>query len=128
MKVDLSFLAGTACALLLAVPLTAANGPAAKTNNNTNKNMTAATAIRSAWPPETLSGKISMVDPDRKMVVVETPDGIPFDMVLTARTRIKSGDRAITLKELTGDMNKAVSVKFTPERRGDVARSIEIGG
>jgi hypothetical protein len=37
--------------------------------------------MRSAWPPETLSGKISMVDPDRKLVVVETPDGIPFDMV-----------------------------------------------
>ena len=126
MKVDLSFLASTACALWLAIPLTAANAPAADANNR--KNMTAATATRSAWPPDTLSGKISMVDPDRKLVVVETPDGIPFDLVLTTRTRIKSGDRAITLKDLTGDTNKTVSVKFIPERRGDVARSIEIGG
>jgi hypothetical protein len=29
---------------------------------------------------------------------------------------------------MTGDTNKTVSVKFIPERRGDVARSIEIGG
>jgi hypothetical protein len=69
-----------------------------------------------------------MVDPARKMVVVTTPDGTPFDMVLTSRTRIKSGDQAVTLNQLTGDKDKSVSVRFTPERRGDVARSIRISG
>lgn len=122
MKVKLSILA-TACALVLAIPLTAANGPATKT-----KNMTAAAATRTAWPPETLSGKITMVEPGQKLVVVETPDGVSFDMVVTAKTRIRAGDRAITLKDLTQDMNKTVSVQFTPERRGDVASLIRIAG
>ena len=47
---------------------------------------------------------------------------------ITAKTRIKSGDQPITIKDLTRDMNKAVSAKFTPERRGDVAKSIQING
>jgi hypothetical protein len=45
---------------------------------------------------------------------------VPFDLVVPAKTRIKSGDQAITTRDLTQDMNKAVSVIFTPERRGEV--------
>jgi hypothetical protein len=124
MKANLSFLASTACALLLALPLAAANGPATKANSP----VTATTAMRTAWPSETLSGKITMVDPAQKLLVVQTSDGIPFDMLLTGRTRIRSGDQSVTLQDLSGDTNKTVSVKFTPERRGDVAQSINIGG
>jgi hypothetical protein len=101
-------LAAAACALA-AIPMAAANLPR-------------------GWPPETLSGKISMVDPGEKLVVVQTPDGVSFDMVVTGTTRIKSGDRTVPLNDLQQDVNKTVSVRFTPERRGDVARSIEIGG
>jgi hypothetical protein len=125
MRVELRMLAATACALLLAVPLTAANKPAAA---RMKKNGTTTAAMRSAWPPEALSGKIAMVDPDRKLAVVQTPDGVSYDMVVTARTRIKSGDRAIALKDLTQDLNQNVSVRFTPERRGDVAKAIQIVG
>jgi hypothetical protein len=123
-KVKWSILANTACALMSAIPLTAANKPTAKAA----KEMTSAAGVRSAWPPETLSGKIAMVDPDRKLVVIEAPDGVTFDMVVTTKTRIKSGDQTITIKDLTRDMNKTVSVKFTPERRGDVAKAIQITG
>jgi hypothetical protein len=123
MKAILTTLATAACALLVAIPATAANQPAAKTGKATTK-----TAVRSVWRPETLSGKIAMVDPARKLVVVTAPDGTPFDMVLTSKTRIKSGDQAITLNQLSGDKDQSVSVRFTPERRGDVARSIRIGG
>lgn len=121
MRVRLSILAAAACALA-AIPLAAANGPAAKADRK------ATAAVRRAWKPETLSGKISMVNADRRLVVVETPDGVPFDMVVTGKTRIQSGDQAVSLKELTQDRNKSVSVTFTPERRGDVAKTIEIGG
>ena len=123
-RVKLPMLASTACALMLVTPLAAANPPAA----NTNKNMTAAATMRSAWPPETLSGRIALVNPDRPLVVVESPSGVPFDMVVTAKTRIKSGDRTITLLDLTRDVKKTVSVIFIPERRGDVAKSIRING
>jgi hypothetical protein len=104
-----SLLAISACALMSAVPLTAAS-------------------MRDNWPPEFLSGKIASVDPDRKLVVVQTPEGVPFDMHVTAKTLIKSGDRTIALKDLTRDMNQSVSVKFIPERRGDVAKSIRLNG
>jgi hypothetical protein len=108
-----SLLSFGACALLVGIPLMAANKTA---------------ALRSVWPPETLSGTITMVDPAIKTVVIQTSDGIPFDMVVTGNTRIESGDRAITLQDLRQDMNKGVSVRFVPERRGDVARTIRLNG
>ena len=102
-----SLLAISACALMSAIPLAAAS-------------------MRSAWPAESLSGKITNVDPGRNMVVIQTADGIPFDMYVTNKTRIQSGEQSIALKDLAGDMNQSVSVKFVPERRGDVAESIRI--
>jgi hypothetical protein len=78
------------------------------------------------WKPEKLSGTIAMVDPAKKLLVVQGPDRVPFDIDLTARTRIRSGDRTITMKDLSDQLNKPVSVDFTPESRGDIANSIEI--
>jgi hypothetical protein len=123
-KVNPSILAVAACALCSAIPLAAANGPAASKSKNT----ATAKVKRGAWPPETLSAKIAMVDPDRKRVILETPDQVTYDMVVTSKTRIKSGGQVLTLKDLSWDKNKAVSVSFVPERRGDVARSIQITG
>ena len=95
MKVKRLKLAITASALMLAIPLIAADRPA----TNKGKTMTTTTARRTAaWKPETLSGTIMTVDPDQNLVVVRTSDGVPFDMT------------------------------FTPERRGDVAKSIRING
>ena len=122
MKARLSIMATMACALWLAIPLSAANAPPAKPHATTT------TAVKQAWPPETLTGKIDMVDLDHKLVVVETPGNVTFDMVVTPKTRIESGNKTVNLKELTQDTNKQVSVQFTPERRGDVAKSIDIGG
>jgi hypothetical protein len=124
MRVKLSMVATTACAMLFALPLAAVDRPAAKVNGNTM----AAAALRGAWPEESLSGKITQVDPTRKLVVVETPEGVPFDLLITAKTRITSGGHTVTLEKLTGDTNRTVSVKFVPERRGDVAKSIHISG
>lgn len=124
-KVRWSLLASAACAALLAVPLMAAGKPAASA---AAKDMKPAAAMRSAWPPETLSGKITIVEPNRKLMVIQAPDGTPFDMVITANTRIRSGDQTIAIKDLARDMNKTVSVNFIPERRGDVAKSIKIQG
>jgi hypothetical protein len=115
----------TASALMLAIPLIAADRPA----TNKGKTMTTTAAKRTAaWKPESLSGTIMTVNPDQNLMVVRTSDGVPFDMVVNAKTLIKSGDRGLTLKDLTRDMNKTVSITFTPERPGDVARSIQING
>jgi hypothetical protein len=115
-------------ALVLLIPLASANGPAAKSSNLATSKASTAGSARSVWPPETLSGRITMVDPTEKLVVVKAPDGVLFDMVVTANTVIKSRDHTIGLKELLQDLNKNASIKFIPERRGDVARSIHIAG
>jgi hypothetical protein len=104
-----SLLAISTCALMSAVPLTAAS-------------------MRGSWPPEFLSGNLAGVDSNRNLVVVQTPEGVPFDLYVTAKTVIKSGDQTIALKDLNRDMNRTVSVKFIPERRGDVAQSIRLNG
>ncbi len=118
-------LAGAACALLLAVPAAASDQPkAAPVKAQAAK----PAAARSAWPPETLSGKMTMVEPDQKLVVIQSAAGVPFDVVVTPKTHIQSGNQTLTLKDLAGYRNKNVSIKFVPERRGDVAESIHING
>jgi hypothetical protein len=91
------------------------------------KTAAAKTAVmRTAWPPETLSGKIDKVVPGSREIVVKDAGGVPFDLKVPRGTRILNGGRAIALKDLQRD--QSVSVRFVPERRGDVARSIRIGG
>lgn len=89
--------------------------------------MAKTTARRTAWKPETISGKIAQVTPDQHLVAVETRDGVPFDMVVTANTRVTSGNQGITLKDLRRDMNKTDMNKTVgnvharaPRRRGEV--------
>lgn len=119
MKTRSSVFAAAACALLLAVPLVAAG-----TSQKAAKNA----ASQNAWRPETLTGKIVSVDPGANLVVVKTPGGVPFDFDITKHTRIDASSHAVTLKDLMMDLNKQVSVSFVPERRGDVAKSIQING
>jgi len=121
-KVAKLALAGAACALLFVMPSAAANHTVPQ-----QKNAVKSQAMRAAWPPETLSGKIAMVDPAQRLLVI-TNDGVPFDMVITPRTHIRSGDRTLSLKDLKQYQNGNVSLKFVPERRGDVAESIHVNG
>jgi len=104
--------AALACPALLVVPAVAAQKP----------------AHRNAWAPEQLTGTISMVDPALRVVVVKDSAGIPFDIQVNRATRIQAGDRQLKLKDLSSDVNKGVSLKFVPERRGDVARTIRLNG
>jgi hypothetical protein len=69
-----------------------------------------------------------MADPKEDLVVVTGPDGVPFDMAITPRTHIWSGSRKLSLEKLEQYRNRQVSVRFVPERRGDVAESIRITG
>lgn len=82
--------------------------------------------VRNAWPAETLTGTIMMVEPNSDLVVVQTPDHVPFDMRVTRATRIQSGDKKLTLPDLSADENHSVSVTFVPTGAGDIARVIHI--
>jgi len=119
----LTALSAASCVFLLAPPTLAANKPATETHKTAAKK-----TARRVWPAETLSGKIVMVNPTLNLAVVKGPDGIPFDMIVTHSTRITSGRQTLKLPDLSLDMNKSVSVKFVPERKGDVARSIQVNG
>jgi len=119
MRIKLPVLSTVVCALLLTVTLTAAE---------TKKTAAKHSSVPQAWPAETLTGKIVTADPSANRVVVKTTDGVSFDFDITSRTRIGANNRKVTLKDLQTDLNKGVSVKFVPERKGDIAQSIRING
>jgi hypothetical protein len=77
---------------------------------------------------ETLTGSIMMVDQKSNVVVVKDSRGTTFDIVVTKATRLRAGDQLIHFKDLTTDTTKPVTVKFVPERSGDIAQSIKVSG
>ncbi|HUA20099.1 MAG TPA: hypothetical protein VMB25_15225 [Bryobacteraceae bacterium] len=126
MKLSLCNVLGVAaCALLL---VSAAPASAKSAGNAAKSPAAAAKGAREAWPAETLSGKIMAVDPAQDLLIVKGADGVPFDMDVRASTRIRSGNQKLTLKALSSDLKKNVSVHFVPERSGDIARTIQLNG
>ena len=122
-RISLLAAIGVATLLSMAMPVAAANQPRTlqnKTTETTNK--------RKAWPQETISGSIMSVDLAAKIVVVQDAGGTPFDLIVNTRTRIEGDGNKLTLKDLEGDTHKGASVRFIPERGGDVARSIQVQG
>jgi hypothetical protein len=83
--------------------------------------------VRNQWQTQTLSGKIAKVDSGKNVVIVKDSSGTPFDLVVTPSTRIKSGTERLKLSDLSAKMNDKVSVRYTPERKGDIAKLIDIG-
>ena len=97
-------------AAVLAVPAVAASQKSAPVPN--------------AWPAESLTGTVWTVDLGKHVLTVRDASGVPFDILVEPSTRIKSGERELTI----GDLFSAnrVSVEFVPEPRGDVAKSIVV--
>jgi hypothetical protein len=125
MRNKMAWFGRIACAVLVTVPLAARERPVRSTENG---NLKSTEVQRTAWPPETLTGTIMMVDPAQHLLVIQDSTGVPFDMEVSASTRIRSGEQRLTLGDLTSDVNKDVSIRFVPERRGDVARSVRLNG
>ena len=115
----------TLCLLMGAFLLPCAIGFAAPKAAPVTKALTHKIAAQ-RWPVESLSGKVSMVDPQKDLVVVRDSGGTPFDFIVTHATRIDSGAKHEKLSQLSA--NTPVSIRFTPESRGDVANTINIGG
>ncbi|HEY7335210.1 MAG TPA: hypothetical protein VH639_10020 [Bryobacteraceae bacterium] len=118
--------AKTLCAIaavLLALPaMQAADKPAPKVQTKP------ASSHGVLGQAETLTGSIMMVAPESTVVVLKDSQGTTYDIVVTKATRLRSGDRPIHLKDLSTDTNKTATVKFVPERSGDIAQSIRIAG
>lgn len=76
--------------------------------------------------PESLAGNIQMVIPEQKLLVVDGPNGVPYDLKVTPKTVIVVGDRRSTLEGLSAYVGKQVSVGFIPRRKGNFATRIEV--
>jgi len=120
LKTMMGALGIAACACMLAVASPGTEKATAKPATETG--------LRSSWPAETLSGKILMVDPAKDLLVVTGPHGVPFDMSVKASTTIEASGHKLTLSDLKNDQQKDVSVRFVPERAGDIARTIQVTG
>jgi hypothetical protein len=113
-------LCGAACLALVSLPAMARDSAAQNRNGQAE--------ARQTWPSETLTGTISMVDPSQHILVVKDDNGVPFDIVVGRSTRIESGHQRLTLSELSPDINKSVTVRYVPEGRGDIARTVNLNG
>ncbi len=65
-----------------------------------------------------------MVDPKMDLVVVRDYSGVPFDFKVAPSTRIDAGAKREELSQLAPQ--QSVSIRFVPEARGDIARSIQV--
>ncbi len=75
---------------------------------------------------ETISGTISIVDKDKKLVVLTGSGGVPYNFKITRSTRIQIAGKKAKLDDLAGQTNKQASVKFLPLRTGNAAQSVEV--
>jgi len=76
---------------------------------------------------ETLAGTLQTVLVDKKLIVVASSNGVPYNFVVSGATRIKVGGTKAKLADLAGATGKSVSVKFVPEKRaGNIAQSVEV--
>lgn len=102
----------------------AAPAQTAPAKKHTGKHMAASNAQFGG--KQTVSGTVTSVDPDKKLVVLKDSNGIPFDFMVSGATKITSGGKRAKLADLSGDTNKQATVTFMAERKGNMARSIEI--
>jgi hypothetical protein len=84
-------------------------------------------AAATLGPEETLTGKIALVEAKDKLLVVEGTGGVTYSFVVRPSTKITSAGQKAKLEELSGRKGASVTVRFVPTRRGNVARSVEIG-
>ncbi|MCS6954195.1 MAG: hypothetical protein RMK57_04500 [Bryobacterales bacterium] len=88
----------------------------------------AAAGAEALGPRETISGTITLVVPEKKLIVVTTAKGAPLNFVVGRGARIRSGQQRLKLEDLAGRLNQKVTVSFVPTRRGNVVHTVEVGG
>ena len=80
-----------------------------------------------AVKPETLNGTLQTVVVDKKVLVVTSSIGVPYNFTVNGATKIKVGGNKAKLADLAGATGKSISVKFLAERKaGNIAQSVEI--
>lgn len=114
--------------LLLIVPfalLLGAQTASAQKSATPRAGTSAAQAAWNSYQSETITGTISMIVVDQKMVVVES-SGIPYDITITKKTKIDINGTTSTFSDLVGQTQKQVTVTFVARPKGDFAQSISV--
>jgi len=119
------FLRGFLFAALSALLIALTAGPAIAQQQEQAAKKEAAVA-GALGPAETLSGSIMMVDAEKKILIVKSDAGVPYNFVITPATRITAEKQRLKLADLSSRVNERVSVRFVPTRRGNIARSVEV--
>lgn len=116
-------------ALLLIVPFALMLGvqsASAQKSASPRRGTSAAQAAWNSYQPETITGRISMIVVDQKMVVVEASGGVPYDITITKKTKIEINGTASTFSDLMGQTQKQATVTFVARPKGDFAQSISV--
>jgi hypothetical protein len=66
-----------------------------------------------------------MVDTGKRLVVMKTSDGTPFDFKTTG-ARIQVHGKRATLAGSSANLHKSVRVTFVPRVSGDLAETINV--
>jgi hypothetical protein len=90
---------------------------------------TATTKVAASKPVgsiETLAGKITQVDMEHKLLIVQTSNGVTYNFVVAPSTRILAGTHHIKAADLATKGNSPATIKFVPTHHGNIAKSIAI--
>ena len=110
------------CALLLGIVTASAQ------LSGSQQSETVVRATWSSYKPETIEGTISMIVSEQKMVVVTSSEGVPYNFVVTNKTKIEIGGMTSSFADLSGQTQKHATVTFVPRRNGNMAQSISVSG
>ena len=81
---------------------------------------------RTLGKQETLTGSITAVDPQTKILTVTGSNGTPYEFRIAGNAKITIDGHLATLVDLTAHINGMASIEFVPTSTGNFVHSIEL--
>jgi hypothetical protein len=79
-----------------------------------------------AVKPETISGTLTIVGAEDKLIFVKAENGITYDFRIGPATKITAGEEKLKFDSLTEQVGKRVEVVFRPLKTGNAALTVDI--
>lgn len=76
--------------------------------------------------PENITGTLTIVDPDQRVIYVKSADGIVYDFRIVESTKIAADGAKISFEDLSAQIGKSIEVVFRPLKIGNVAQSVDL--
>jgi hypothetical protein len=96
------------------------------TKNTAENTKKAANKSQLLAAPEQLSGTISFIGASDREVTLRGSNGVPYDFVLTPKSKVDLAGHKISPQQLASDKGKNATVRFVPTARGNIARAVQI--